>query len=163
MIIKHLKKKKRNLVENLSELQEKLSAVNNKLSECQVNNIRLSEHNSQLFERLKGSNLTERLEKDLTRDKEEQAAGTSDNKQKDPTKSAKKSPHKSRVFDRKCKFFENGYCKKNPCNYLHPDEKCKAFSRYGQCADGNNCRLKHPTTICTRYLEGVCNLGDQCC
>ena len=65
-------------------------------------------------------------------------------------------------YSKKCRFFENGYCKKNPCNYLHPEEVCVSFSSYGQCSYGVNCKLRHPANICMRYLEGHCNLGTRC-
>ena len=63
---------------------------------------------------------------------------------------------------KKCRFFERGYCKKNPCNFFHPVEGCRDFSLYGQCRLGQNCRLRHPFNVCMRYLEGSCNLGFTC-
>ena len=158
---KALEKDKINMKEALAALQTKLKEANNKLAEYQVGNIRLKEHNDQLYELAKSNKVVSNLQSDITKDKSEQKVVFTGKADESKTVSTV-SPRIIKNFDRKCLFYENGHCKKNPCNYFHPSEICKSYSRYGNCSSGLNCRLRHPLNVCMKFLEGNCNLGENC-
>jgi len=42
-----------------------------------------------------------------------------------------------------CKFWKRGTCKRNNCNYFHP-EKCEEFEDYWICSDEYECEDYHP-------------------
>ena len=110
-----------------------------------------------------------KLEADHRKDLEEQNEifnKKETDEQKNKSESKNESPlnkSKSKKIDRKCHFFEKGFCKKgNVCDFLHPAEICKQFSKYGQCPQGIQCPLRHPLRICMNYMEGRCHNGDNC-
>ena len=156
---KNLEKENKQMKDSLADLQTKLTDVNNKLAEYQVFNTRLTEHNTQLMELVKGSKLAACLEKEHIKDKHEQEQVFTEKPQQINNSKSRSPPVKS---ERKCRFFENGYCKKNPCNFFHPSETCKSFFNYGQCPAGVKCRQRHPLNICMRFMNGNCNLGESC-
>ena len=168
---KTFEKENKKLVETLASLQTAMNETNNKLAEAQVSNIRIKEFNTQMFELVKGSKLVEELEKDHKKDIEEQNVVFNANKTKESKPKSKSEPKKqsplnnsrSKKVEKKCWYFENGFCRKgSACNFLHPTEICKYFSKYGQCPQGLVCPLRHPLTICMSYMEGGCNMGDMC-
>ena len=158
------------MIETLASLQTKLNETNNKLAEAQISNIRLKEFNSQMYELVKGGKLTDKLEKELEEDIEEQNTKyeKKDEKKDSKAKAEAKttsSPNntKNNKIDKKCWYYESGFCRKGlACNWLHPVEICKSFSKYAQCPRGQGCPLRHPLTICMRYMEGGCHNGDVC-
>jgi len=157
---KALEKEKKKLNELSANLQTKLNELNNKLTEYQVSNVRLKEHNSQLSELVKSSKITETLKEDHSKDKAEQEIVQLDTDMK--STATKPSPRSGTKSVKKCRFFEKGFCRKNPCNFYHPSEVCINFSKYGRCSYGQNCRLRHPVNVCMNYLEGRCNSGFSC-
>lgn len=61
-----------------------------------------------------------------------------------------------------CKFYQQGYCKKNlHCNLLHGEYPCKAFHK-GECTK-DQCQFSHePLNDFTRPIfEQVCQYGLQ--
>ena len=79
------------------------------------------------------------------------------------SKDSPKLKIKDKKVDKKCWHFENGFCKKgSSCNWLHPSEICRYYSKYGQCPQGLVCSLRHPLRICMSYMEGGCHMGDMC-
>ena len=152
--IKVLDKENKTLTATVADLQKKLSECNSKLSECQVDKVRLQEQNSHLFDLVKRVNSTQPTDSISPQSRVElnTVNGSS---------SIESSPQ-NKVHKKKCRFFERGYCKKNPCNFFHPSEVCTNFSVYGQCSLGQKCRLRHPQNFCMKFLEGLCNLGLSC-
>ena len=151
---KLLERENKKLVDTHASLQEKFNDINNKLAEVQVNNVRLSEYNTQLYDLVKGSKLKDHLEEEHNKDKDEQSEVYRDESKKESKQTVTKSPRK-RNFNKKFRFFENGSCKKNPCNYVHPEEACVSFSSYGQCQNGHACTLKTPSQYLHAVLEWV--------
>ena len=166
---KSLEKENKKMVETLADMQTKMNETNNKLAEAQVSNIRLKEFNDQMFELCKGTKLVDQLEKEHAKDLDEQNEVFEKKKVFDSkTEPRKPSPTsmnrkvESKKIERKCWHFENGFCKKPSCNFLHPIEICKYYSKYGQCPQGLVCPLRHPLRICMSYMEGGCHMGDMC-
>ena len=71
------------MTESMAEMQKKFNDTNNRLAECQVSNVRLSEFNSQLHELFKGSKLAHSLESVHLKDKSEQAKVFTDTQKKE--------------------------------------------------------------------------------
>ena len=164
---KDLEKENKKLIETLSELQTKMNESNNKLAEAQVSSIRLKEFNAQMFELCKGNKIMEKLEKEHANDINEQKVVFEGKKATETKAGSSKdsllSNPKNKPVEKKCWHYENGFCKKGtPCNWIHPIEICRYFSKYGQCPQGLVCALRHPLRICMKYMEGGCNMGDMC-
>ena len=59
--------------------------------------------------------------------------------------------------ERKCKFWNAGYCKhKKACPFLHPENICIE----SKCAD-KICKKRHPRT-CRNWKKGLCRFSDLC-
>ena len=154
--IKVLDKENKTLTATVADLQKKLSECNSKLSTCQVDKVRLQEQNSHLFDLVKRVNSSQPADSNSPQSRVEEA------KLNTVIGSSNESSPQNKVHKKKCRFFERGYCKKNPCNFFHPSEVCTNFSLYGQCSLGQTCRLRHPQNVCMKFLEGLCNLGLSC-
>lgn len=77
-----------------------------------------------------------------------------------------------------CKHYQRGLCKKSQggtCDFAHTfnlrdERECKEFSRYGICAQGEECTSLHVAgpgsearrQACPHYARGFCPLGPVC-
>ena len=139
-----------------------MNEVNNKLAESEINRIRLQDFNTQLIELKKGADILESVKKDNEKDIESQKAVFKE-KNTDGKPSNKVTNNDATIKDKKCWHFENGFCKKgNFCDYLHPNQLCHNYKRFGECPQGLVCPLRHPLNICMDYLENRCRYGDLC-
>lgn len=69
---------------------------------------------------------------------------------------------KTRKSDKKCKFYNRGYCKKQTaCIFMHPEQICKKHCDDKKCDEGGACRQRHPH-VCKFWLKGFCFRGDGC-
>mmetsp|Transcript_7678 Transcript_7678/g.8677 ORF Transcript_7678/g.8677 Transcript_7678/m.8677 type:complete len:125 (+) Transcript_7678:283-657(+) len=66
-----------------------------------------------------------------------------------------------------CKYFQNGNCKNENCQYLHEDPRIKRnecpYYERGFCKNGLNCKNAHTEKqLCEDYLYGFCIRGPNC-
>ena len=98
------------------------------------------------------------------KDLAEQRETFNDSKPKETRKETRKlsTTPKRNIKDKKCWFHENGFCKKESCDFLHPLQICSNYNKFGQCPQGLGCALRHPLRVCMTYMEGGCVTGDKC-